>query len=132
VRAEDLDVPEASAVVATQAEAAPRLPFLIIAGALVVLGVTMVAVTVYEAKPTGLLTLLATIGALVALTGFFILSRLTPLRGWRPYAVLCIYVVSLLGSPPGVIVHGLIAICLWAAFELGIVLMRFRLRDNRI
>jgi DNA-binding XRE family transcriptional regulator len=132
VRPEDLDVPEASAVIAAQSEPQLRLSFLVISGTLVMLGTTILAVAVYSATPTGLVTLPAVFGVLVALTGFFILSQLTPLRGWRTYAVLGIYVVSLLGSPPGVTIHGLIVISLWAAFELGILLTRFRLQQSRV
>jgi Sec-independent protein secretion pathway component TatC len=69
-------------------------------------------------------------GLSVALTGFVILSRLTPLRRWRTYAVLCIVAVSMLASPPAWTIRALIAISLWAALELGILLTRFRLRQS--
>ena len=131
VRPEDLDVPEASAAVAAQSEPQPRLSVLVIAGSLVMLGTTTLGVAVYTA-PYGLITLPAVLGAVVALAGFFILSQVTPLRGRRAYAVLAIYVISLIGSPPGLTIHGLIAISLWAAFELGILLTRFRLRPSRV
>jgi transcriptional regulator with XRE-family HTH domain len=129
VRPEDLDVP-ASAVLVTQSEPRPRLSFLVIAGALVVVGTIILGVAVYSA-PYGLITLPAVIGALVALIGFYVLSQITPLRGWRGYALLVIYLVSLVGSPPSVTIHGLIVIALWAAFELGILLTRFGLRQSR-
>jgi DNA-binding XRE family transcriptional regulator len=128
VRPEELDVPEVSAAVATQGGSQPRLSFLVISGVLVVLGATILAVAVYSTP--WLITLPAVVGALVALTGFFILSQLTPLRGRRGYVVLGIYLVSLVGSPPSVTIHGLIAISLWAAFELGILLTGFRLRQR--
>lgn len=127
VRPEDLDVPEASAVAATQGEPRPRLSFLVVSGALVVFGATILAVAIKSVTPIGLMTLPAAIGLLVALIGLFILSRLTPLRRWRTYAVLCIVAVSLLASPPAWTIQGLIAISLWATFELGILLTRFRL-----
>jgi DNA-binding XRE family transcriptional regulator len=132
VRPEDLDVPEPSAVAPAQGESRPHWSLLVVSGALVVVGATIHAVAIYSATPIGLVTLPAVIGVLMALTGFYILSRLTPLHGWRTYAVLCIYVVSLLGSPPALTIHGLIAISLWAAFELGILLTRFRLRLSRV
>jgi len=133
VRPEDLDVTEASAVAATQGEPLghrPRWSFLVISGALVMLGATILAVAIKSVTPIGLVTLPAVIGLSVALTGFFILSRLTPLRRWRTYAVLCIVAVSLLASPPAWTIRALVAISLWAAFELGILLTRFRLRQS--
>lgn len=130
VRPEDLDVPEAAAVAATQGEARTHWSFLVISGALVVLGATIIAVAIKSVSPIGLVTLPAVIGLSVSLTGFFILSRLTPLRRWRTYAVLCIVAVSLLASPPAWTIRVLVAISLWGAFELGILLSRYRLRQS--
>ena len=63
----------------------------------------------------------------MALIGLVVLTRLTPLRRWRTYAVLFIVVVAMVASPPAWTIQALVAISLWAAFELGILLTRFRL-----
>jgi len=128
VTPQDLDVAEASAVVAARNQ--PRLLLVVAGAALVVLGVTVLGVAIYSVTPIGLMTLPAVMGLSVAMTGLCILSRLTPLRRWRIYAVLCIVAVSLLASPPAWTIRGLIAISLWGALELGILLTRFRLRQS--
>ena len=64
VRPQDLDVPEASAVIAAQSEPQPRPSFLVISGALVMLGTTILGAAVYSA-PYALITLPAVIGALI-------------------------------------------------------------------
>jgi Sec-independent protein secretion pathway component TatC len=74
-----------------------------------------------------MLTLPAVGGLLVALSGFMILTRLTPLRRWRIYAVLCIIAVSMMASPPAWTVRALVTISLWATFELGVLATRLRL-----
>lgn len=129
VRPEDLDVPEASAVLGAQREPLgswPRWLHLALSAGLVFVGGVVLAVSIKSATPIGLLTRPAVAGMLVALSGLFILSRLTPLRRWRIYTVLCVMAVALLASPPAWTIRALVAISLWAAFELGIVLTRFR------
>jgi Sec-independent protein secretion pathway component TatC len=93
-----------------------------------VFGATALAISIQSVTPIGLVTLPAVGGLLVALIGFVILTRLTPLPRWRTYAVLCIVVVSMIVSPPAWTVRALVAISLWAAFELGILATRLRLR----
>jgi DNA-binding XRE family transcriptional regulator len=129
VRPEDLDVPETAAP-ANQGVPRPHWLLLLISVALVVIGATTLAVAINTITPIGLVTLPAVVGLSATLTGFFILSRLTPLSRWRIYAVLCIVAVSLLASPPAWTIRGLVVISLWGALELGILLTRFRLRQS--
>jgi len=106
-------------------------PLLLLSVVLVVLGWVVLAVSIRSATPIGLVTPPGIGGLLIALIGFVVLTRLTPLRRWRTYAVLSIVVVALAASPPAWTIQALVAISLWAAFELGILLMRFRLRVQR-
>lgn len=132
VRPEDLDVSQD--VVAIQGETLgswPRWPLLALSAALVLFGATVLVVSIKSVTPIGLLTWPAVAGSLVALTGLAILSRLTPFDRWRTYAVLCIVAISLLASPPAWTIRALVAIVLWAAFELGVALTRFRQRQHQ-
>lgn len=128
VKPEDFDLPEASPAAAAAGDPPPRWPLLLLSAVLVVSGWTLLDVSIRSATPIGLLTAPAVGGLLIALIGFVVLTRLTPLRRWRTYAVLSIVVVAMVASPPAWTIRALVAISLWAAFELGILLMRFRLR----
>jgi DNA-binding XRE family transcriptional regulator len=131
VEPEDLDVPQASTAAAPPGERVgqwPRWSLLMLSAILVVLGGTVLAISIKSVTPIGLVTLPAVGGLLVALIGFIILTRLTPLPRWRTYVVLCIAVVSMVVSPPAWTVRVLVAVSLWAAFELGILATRLQLR----
>jgi transcriptional regulator with XRE-family HTH domain len=131
VKPEDLDARDAPAAAAPPGEPVglwPRWSLLMLSAVLVVFGATALAISIQSVTPIGLVTLPAVGGLLVALIGFVILTRLTPLPRWRTYAVLCIVVVSMIVSPPAWTVRALVAISLWAAFELGILATRLRLR----
>jgi DNA-binding XRE family transcriptional regulator len=131
VRPEDLDVPQTAAA-ATESVPRPHWSLLLISVALVVIGATTLAVAINTIAPIGLVTLRAGVGVSAAVTGFLILSRLTPLNRRRIYAVLCIVAVSLLASPPAWTIRGLVVISLWGALELGILLTRFRPRQSHV
>ena len=90
----------------------------------------MLTVSIERVRPIGLLTPSAVAGLLVALIGFVLLTRVTPLSRWRTYAVLCIVIVSMAASPPAWTVRALVAISLWAAFEVGVLVMRLRPRKH--
>lgn len=128
VRPEDLDLPETHTTSPARLARLPRWPLLLLSAVLVVVGWVVLAVSIRSASPIGLLTPQAVGGLLIALIGFVVLTRLTPLRRWRTYAVLSIAVVAMAASPPAWTIRALVAISLWAAFELGILLTRFRLR----
>lgn len=131
VRPEDLDVPEGPAPAASAAGLSsrlPRWPGLLLSSVLVVAGWVALDVSIRTAAPIGLLTPSAIGGILIALTGLVVQARLTPLRRWRSYAVLIIVVVAMIASPPAWTVRALVAISLWAAFEVGVLLMRLQLR----
>jgi transcriptional regulator with XRE-family HTH domain len=134
VQPEELDVPGPSAAGAAQAgEPVGRRPqwwLPTLSGVLVVLGGTVLAISIKSVTPIGLLTPPAVAGVLVALTGFVLLTRLTPLSRWRTYAVLCIVAVSMAASPPAWTVRSLVAILLWAAFEVGVLVTRLRPRKR--
>lgn len=93
---------------------------------LVVLGASILAVSIVKASPIGVVTLPAVVGMIIALAGLVTLARLNSLPGLRVYAVLCIALVSMVMSPPAWTIQALVAISLWAAFELGIVTTRLR------
>lgn len=127
VRPEDLDLSDAPPAGATAGEPLsrwPRWPLLLLSAVLVVSGWVVLDVSIRSATPIGLLTPSAVGGMLIALIGLAVLSRLTPLRRWRAYTVLSIVVVAMVASPPAWTIRALVAISLWAAFELGILLMR--------
>lgn len=131
VKPEDLDSPEAPTAAATADDTlsrSPRWPLLLLSAVLVVSGWVVLDVSIRSATPIGLLTLPAVGGTLIALIGLVVLTRLTPLRRWRTYAVLCIVVVAMIASPPAWTIRALVAISLWATFEVGILLMRLRQR----
>jgi DNA-binding XRE family transcriptional regulator len=130
VQPEDLDLPEAPTADSKgeRLVGLPRWPVLLAGTVLVVLGGAVLAVGIMSATPIGLVTPQAIVGLLIALIGFIALARLTPLRRWRAYAVLSIVVVAVAASPPAWTIQALVAISLWAAFELGILLTRFRIR----
>lgn len=131
VKPEDLDSPEAPTTAATADDPLsrlPRWPLLLLSAVLVVSGWVVLDVSIRSATPIGLLTPPAVGGTLIALIGLVVLTRLTPLRRWRTYAVLSIVVVAMVASPPAWMIRALVAISLWAAFEVGILLMRLRLR----
>jgi hypothetical protein len=127
VKPEDLDVGEGFTA-AHSDNPIGRWRLLVLANALVVCGAVVLGISIKSAVPIGLVTLLAVGGLLVALIGFAILTRLTPLRRWRIYAVLCILAVSMAASPPAWTVRALVAISLWIAFELGILATRLQVR----
>jgi DNA-binding XRE family transcriptional regulator len=129
VRPEDLDLPEPHTATPAGEPLAdlPHWPLLLLCAVLVVLGWVVLAVSIWSATPIGLVTPPAIGGLLIALIGFVALTRLTPLRRWRVYAVLSIAVVAFAASPPAWTIQALVAISLWAALELGILLTRFRL-----
>lgn len=128
VKPEDLDLREAHTVTPAGELLAdfPRRPALVLSTVLVVLGWIVLAAGIRSATPIGLVTPPAIAGLLIALVGFIVLTRLTPLRRWRAYAVMFIVVVAMIASPPAWTIQALVAISLWAAFELGILLTRFR------
>jgi DNA-binding XRE family transcriptional regulator len=128
VRPEDLDLRTPTATAGECLSALPRWPVLLASAVLVVLGWAVLAVSVTSATPIGLGTPSAIGGLLIALIGFVALTRLTPFRRWRAYAVLCIVVFALAASPPAWSIRALVAISLWATFELGILFTRFRLQ----
>jgi len=66
-------------------------------------------------------------GAAIALIGFFLLARVTPLQRWRSCSVLVIWVIGI-ATTYDLMLNVLVAIGLWAAFEFGILLTRFRQR----
>lgn len=134
VMPEDLDVEEASvvAIVRGRPERPPRALLVVAGAALVVLGVATLAIAIYGVEPIGLMTPPAVIGLSISMTGLLALARVTPLRRWRIYAVLCIVAISLLLSPPAWAIQGLAAISLWGAFELGILLTRFRMQQSQV
>jgi DNA-binding XRE family transcriptional regulator len=130
VKPDDLDVRDARAPTVRSREPAGRLPrwlLLLISIVLIVFGATVLAFSIENGTPIGLLTPPGTGGTLVSLLGFLLLTLLTPLRRWRTYAVLCIVVVSLVASPPSWAIRGLVAISLWMAFELGVLVTSLRL-----
>lgn len=130
VKPEDLDVRAASTATASPGELVgqrPRWSLLVLSTVLVLLGGTVLAISITSVTPIGLVTLPAVGGLVVALIGFVILTRLTPVPRWRTYGALSIVVVSMVVSPPAWTVQALVAISLWAAFELGILVTRLRL-----
>lgn len=127
VRPEDLDVAPAARTSAELLGGLPRWPVLLFSAALIALGWVVLVVSIRSSTPIGLVTPPTIGGLLIALGGFAVLTRLTPLRRWRTYAVLFIVVVAMVASPPAWTIQALVAISLWAAFELGILLTRFRL-----
>ena len=129
VKPEDLDVREAPATAVASGEhvsLSSRWPVLMLSSVLVVLGATVLFVSIISVTPIGLVTLPAAIGLLIALVGFVLLTRLTPFPRWRTYVVLSIVGISMVVSPPSWAVRALVAISLWAAFELGILAARLR------
>jgi transcriptional regulator with XRE-family HTH domain len=105
----------------------PRWPLLMLSIVLVVLGTAVLAVSINIVTPLGLLALSAFGGLLLALIGFVLLTLLTPLPQWRAYVILSIVGVSLVASPPAWTARALLALSLWATFELGILATRLRL-----
>lgn len=105
-----------------------RWPLLGLSIALVLSGATVLAVSINAVTPIGLLSMSALAGMLMALIGFILLTLVMPLPRWRTYVVLSIVGVSLVVSPPAWTVRALLAISLWAAFELGVLATRLRFR----
>lgn len=131
VNPEDLDVAEKSTASAPPRGHDSRLPHwssLLLSAALVVLGATILAISIKSATPLGLVTLPAVGGLLAALIGLAILARLTPLARLRIYALLSIGAVSMVAAPPAWTLRALVAISLWGTFELGVLLTRLRPR----
>ena len=127
VRPEDLDLAPAAPSAGELLGGLPRWPGLLFSAVLIALGWVVLVVSITSATPIGLVTPPSIGGLLMALIGLVVLTRLTPLRRWRTYAVLFIVVVAMVASPPAWTIQALVAISLWAAFELGILLTRFRL-----
>jgi DNA-binding XRE family transcriptional regulator len=124
VRPDELDPPKAHA---EPGGGLPRWPVLLLCSALTAVGWAVLAASIMRAAPIGLLTPQAIVGVCIALGGLFGLARITPLHPWRGYGVLSIYVVAIVVTPhPALTIQTLVTISLWAAFELGILLMRFR------
>jgi DNA-binding XRE family transcriptional regulator len=129
VAPEDLDLAEASIAATDQRVTIRRWPgwwSVSLAALCIVLGWTVLAVSVRSAASAGLVTTPAIGGLLMALIGLVVLTRVTPLRQWRTCAVLSIVVVAMVASPPAWMIQALVGISLWAAFEVGILLTRFR------
>ena len=105
-----------------------RWPALLLSAVLIALGWIMLATSILRSTPIGLVTPQAIGGLVVALIGLLILTRITPLHRWRVYGVLSMLVVAVAATPPALTIQALATISLWAAFELGILLMRFRVR----
>jgi Sec-independent protein secretion pathway component TatC len=130
VQPEDLDARDASTAAAPPGEPVARRPrwlLLLVSAMLVVLGASVLAVGITSVTPFGLVSAPAVAGFVVSLLGFIILMRLSPLPRWRTAVVLCIVIVSMVASPPAWTVRALVAISLWAAFELGILATNLRL-----
>jgi DNA-binding XRE family transcriptional regulator len=129
VRPDELDLSDVHAVASAGASlpVLPRWPVLLLSAVLVVIGWVVVAASIMGATPSpkGLVVAQLIGGTAIALIGFFVLARLTPLPRWRSYSVLAIWVVTIATTPPVLILNALVAIGLWAAFEFGILMTRF-------
>jgi len=131
LKPEALDPKEAITATVSQAGGRrPRRMPLLYSATLVAVGWIVLAVSIKGADPIGLVTPQAIGGMLLAIFGFAILTRLTPLGRPRTYAVLAIVGVAMIASPPAWTIQALVTISLWAAFELGIVLTSFRVRPR--
>jgi DNA-binding XRE family transcriptional regulator len=134
VRPEDLDVREAAVdpapIPPNLVGRRQRWPFVGLSIALVVIGATVLAVSINTVTPMGLLAMAALGGMLTALIGFVLLTLVAPLPRWRIYVVLSIVGLSLVAAPPAWTARALLAISLWVAFELGILATRLRFRSQ--
>ena len=130
VKPEDLDIAEVSAARAAQAETIGSWHgwgFIALATVFIALGWVVLAVSILNASPVGLVTPSAIGGLVIALIGLVVLARVTPLRRWRIYAVLALVAVAMLASPPAWTIQSLVTISLWAVLEAGVLLTKFRL-----
>jgi DNA-binding XRE family transcriptional regulator len=130
VRPDELDLPDAHAVASAgeSLPGLPRRPVLLLSAGLVVVGWVVMAAPAMRATPSQLGVVQGLIGGVaIALIGFFVLARATPLQHWRSYSVLAIWIVAV-ATTSDLILNALVAIGLWAAFEFGILLTRFRQR----
>jgi len=131
VKPEELDSKEPITVTASQAGGRrPRWAPLIYSAILVAVGWIVLAFSIRDADPIGLVTPPAIGGMLLATFGFVMITRLTPLGRSRTYAVLAMIGIAMIASPPAWTIQALVTISLWAAFELGIVLTSFRERPR--
>ncbi len=130
VKPEDLDVPSSLAVSSPVESTGqwPRRALSALSVFLVVVGATVLAIDIKSGTPIAVVTPPSAGGLLIALMGLVTLARLTAFPRWRTYALLGILVVSLLASPPAWTIRTLVAISLWAAFELGVLATKLRLR----